>query len=43
MKRIIGIGETLFDIVFKNNQPVKSVPGGAIFNCMVSQIGRSHV
>lgn len=40
MKRIIGIGETLFDIVFKNNQPVKSVPGGAIFNCMVS-LGRA--
>ena len=40
MRKIIGIGETLFDIVFKNGQPVKSVPGGAIFNAIVS-LGRT--
>ena len=39
MRRIIGIGETIFDILFKNNQPVKGVPGGSSFNTMIS-LGR---
>lgn len=41
MRKIIGIGETVFDIIFKNNQPVKAVPGGSTFNALIS-IGRTH-
>jgi len=36
MRKIIGIGETILDIIFRNNQPEKAVPGGSVFNCMVS-------
>lgn len=36
MRKIIGVGETVLDIIFENNQPVKSVPGGSVFNGMVS-------
>ncbi|MBQ7490114.1 MAG: carbohydrate kinase [Bacteroidales bacterium] len=40
--RIIGIGETVFDILFKDNQPQKAVPGGSTFNSIVS-LGRAGV
>ena len=36
---IIGIGETILDIIFKNDQPVAAVPGGSTFNALIS-IGR---
>jgi len=36
MRKIIGIGETILDIIFRNNQPEKAVPGGSTFNCMIS-------
>lgn len=36
---IIGIGETILDIIFKEDQPQKAVPGGSTFNAIVS-IGR---
>ena len=39
MKKVIGIGETILDIIFKNNQPVKAVPGGSVFNSIIS-LGR---
>ncbi|MDO5447838.1 MAG: carbohydrate kinase, partial [Prevotellaceae bacterium] len=38
--KIIGIGETVFDIIFRNNQPDKAVPGGSTFNAMIS-LGRT--
>ncbi len=38
--RIIGIGETVFDILFKNNQPQKAVPGSSTFNSIVSLDGK---
>lgn len=41
-KRVIGIGETVLDILFKNNQPQKAVPGGSTFNSIVS-LGRAGV
>lgn len=28
MRKIIGIGETILDIIFRNNQPSHAVPGG---------------
>ena len=42
MRKIIGIGETILDILFKNNQPTVAVPGGSTFNAMVS-LGRLNV
>lgn len=36
MRKVIGIGETILDIIFKNNQPSKAVPGGSAFNAMLS-------
>ena len=41
-KRVIGIGETVFDILFKEDQPQKAVPGGSTFNSIVS-LGRAGV
>lgn len=39
MRKIIGIGETILDIIFKNEQPTAAVPGGSVFNGMIS-LGR---
>lgn len=36
---IIGIGETILDIIFKNDQPQAAVPGGSTFNALIS-LGR---
>ena len=41
-KRVIGIGETVLDILFKEDQPQKAVPGGSTFNSIVS-LGRAGV
>jgi fructokinase len=42
MRKVIGIGETVFDIIFKNDQPVGAVPGGSTFNSVIS-LGRAGV
>lgn len=42
VKRVIGIGETVLDILFKNDQPQKAVPGGSTFNSIIS-LGRAGV
>lgn len=39
MRKVIGIGETVLDIIFKDNKPMEAVPGGSTFNAMVS-LGR---
>lgn len=39
MRRIIGIGETILDILFKKGIASTSVPGGSTFNSMIS-LGR---
>lgn len=39
MRKVFGIGETVFDIVFKGGRPVAGVPGGSTFNSIVS-LGR---
>ena len=31
MRKVIGIGETVLDIIFKDNKPVNAVPGGSAF------------
>ena len=40
MRKIIGIGETVLDIIFRNDQPVQAVPGGSVFNSLIS-LGRT--
>jgi fructokinase len=39
MRKIYGIGETVLDIIFKNNQPQAAKAGGAMLNSCVS-LGR---
>jgi fructokinase len=39
MRKIYGIGETVFDIIFKNEQPQAAKAGGAMLNSIVS-LGR---
>ena len=40
MRRIYGIGETIYDILFRNGKPVAAVPGGSVFNGLIS-LGRA--
>ncbi len=42
MRKVIGIGETVLDIIFKEGQPVNAVPGGSTFNAIIS-LGRCGV
>ena len=42
MRKVIGIGETVLDIIFKNDQPTGAVPGGSVFNALIS-LGRSGI
>ncbi|GHV07731.1 fructokinase [Bacteroidia bacterium] len=42
MRKVIGIGEIILDVIFKNKVPEKAVPGGSTFNCMVS-LGRRNL
>ena len=36
MRKVIGIGETILDIIFRDEQPSAAVPGGSVFNGIVS-------
>ena len=42
MRKVIGIGETVLDIIFRNDQPISAIPGGSSFNAVIS-LGRSGV
>lgn len=42
MRKVIGIGETVLDIIFRNDQPTAAVPGGSTYNAMIS-LGRCGV
>ena len=42
MRKVIGIGETVLDIVFRGGQPQAAVPGGSTFNSMIS-LGRCGI
>jgi len=42
MRKVIGIGETILDIIFRDGQPTAAVPGGSVFNGLVS-LGRLGV
>ena len=41
-QRVIGIGETVLDIIFRDDQPISAVPGGSVFNSIIS-LGRSGI
>ena len=36
MRKVIGIGETILDIIFESEQPERAVVGGSVLNGMVS-------
>ena len=40
MRKVIGVGETIMDIIFQGQQPSAAVPGGSSFNSIIS-IGRA--
>ncbi|HOP00215.1 MAG TPA: PfkB family carbohydrate kinase [Bacteroidales bacterium] len=40
MRKIYGIGETVYDIIFKDGAPQAAKPGGSVLNAMVS-LGRA--
>ncbi|MCD8183886.1 MAG: carbohydrate kinase [Bacteroides sp.] len=42
MRKVVGIGETILDILFRGEQPTAAVPGGSVFNGIVS-LGRTDV
>ena len=42
MRKVIGIGETVLDIIFRDDAPIAAVPGGSTFNCLIS-LGRCGV
>lgn len=42
MRKVIGIGETVLDIIFRDEQPISALPGGSTFNAIIS-LGRSGV
>ncbi len=42
MRKVIGIGETVLDIIFRNEQPIQALPGGSTFNAIIS-LGRSGI
>ena len=42
MRKVFGIGETILDIIFRNDQPQKAVSGGSVFNGLIS-LGRLNV
>ena len=41
-RKVVGVGETVLDILFRNGQPVAAVPGGSSFNSIIS-VGRAGV
>ncbi len=41
-RKVIGIGETILDILFKDKRPVAAVPGGSCFNTIIS-VGRAGI
>lgn len=39
VRKIFGIGETVFDILFRDNQPIGAKPGGSVYNALIT-LGR---
>lgn len=55
MRKVIGVGETILDIIFEDNQPCRAIPGGSVFNgfislarlgvplSFISELGNDHI
>ena len=41
-RKVVGVGEAILDILFRDGQPVAAVPGGSTFNSLIS-VGRAGV
>ena len=41
-RKVIGMGETIMDIIFRNGQPQAAVYGGSSFNSLIS-VGRAGI
>ena len=41
-RKVIGVGESILDIIFQDRQPVAAVAGGSSFNSIIS-VGRAGV
>ena len=41
-RKVVGVGETILDILFRGGQPVAATPGGSSFNSIIS-VGRAGV
>jgi fructokinase len=41
-RSVYGIGETIYDIIFKDGKPITGHPGGSTYNCMIS-LGRCGI
>ena len=41
-RKVIGVGEAILDILFRDGRPVTAVPGGSCFNSIIS-VGRAGV
>lgn len=41
-RKIYGVGETIYDILFRNGNPLKAVPGGSAFNALIT-LGRCRL
>ena len=42
MRRVFGLGETVFDIIFKDGQPISAKAGGSVLNALVSLARLGH-
>ena len=42
VRKVIGVGESILDILFRGGKPVAAVPGGSSFNSIIS-VGRAGV
>ncbi len=40
MRKVVGIGETVLDIIFRDDHPTAAIPGGSTFNALIS-LGRT--
>ncbi len=42
MRKVYGLGETVFDIIFKDGQPISAKAGGSVLNAMISLARLGH-
>jgi len=42
MRRVFGLGETVLDIIFKDEQPISAKAGGSVLNALISLARMGH-